>query len=222
MFRSVAHAFSICAGHSRSEVQLGAQFTYLAWNKFGSRRFQRPIPPPHIHINQKKLFGTLSPIGSIPRYLSCLSSFSSQPSPFPPPFHPHLSQCRIRAVTLIHSPFDDSQNSRWSVLYTTRYSWSHTQHLLNIPTLHELQASEICRKLEFNPNGAGRAYLFSPLSFLLRVHVTSVPVTSQFLLLSLSCFLFFSCVILFLSHFCLALCKHISLCHLRRTWTILG
>ena len=88
-FCSFAHVFSICAGHSRSEVQLGAQFTYLAWNKFGNGRFQRPIPPPHIHINQKKLFGTLSPIGSIPRYLSCLSSFSSQPSPFPLPFHSH-------------------------------------------------------------------------------------------------------------------------------------
>ena len=82
VFCSVAHAFSICAGHSRSDVQLGAQFTYLAWNKFGSGRFQRPIPPPHIHR-------ALSPIGPITHYLSCLSSFSSQPSPFPLPFHYH-------------------------------------------------------------------------------------------------------------------------------------
>ena len=81
-FCSVAHVFSIRAGHSRSEVQLGAQFTYLAWNKFGSGRFQRPIPPPHIHR-------ALSPIGPITRYLSCLSSFSLQPSPFPLPFHSH-------------------------------------------------------------------------------------------------------------------------------------
>ena len=59
------------------------------------------------------------PIGPIPRYLSCLSSFSSQPSPFPLPFHSHwfslFSQCRSRSVTLIHSPFDNSQNSHWSV-----------------------------------------------------------------------------------------------------------
>ena len=54
VFRSVAHASPTCAGHSQSEVQLGVQFTYLAWDKFGNGRFQRPIPPPHIHINQKK------------------------------------------------------------------------------------------------------------------------------------------------------------------------
>ena len=35
-YRSVAHAFSICAGHSRSDVQLGAQFTYLVWDKLGN------------------------------------------------------------------------------------------------------------------------------------------------------------------------------------------
>ena len=54
LFRSVAHTFSICVGHFRSDVQLGAQFTYLAWNKFGNGRFQWPIPPTHIHINQNK------------------------------------------------------------------------------------------------------------------------------------------------------------------------
>ena len=61
----------------------------------------------------------MSPIGPIPRHLSCFSLFSSQPSPFPLPFHSHwfslFSQCRSRAVTLIHSPFDNSQNSHWSV-----------------------------------------------------------------------------------------------------------
>ena len=84
-------------------------------------------------------------------------------------------------------------------LDTTRYAWSHLQHLLNIPTLHQLQASEICRKLELNPKEVGHAYLFSPLSLLLlfsrsqfsSVHVISVTVTFHVLLLSLSCFLFF-------------------------------
>ena len=38
---------------------------------------------------KKKLFGALSSIGPIPHHLSCLSSFSSQPSPFPLPFHSH-------------------------------------------------------------------------------------------------------------------------------------
>ena len=75
-FCSFAHVFSICAGHSRSDVQLGAQFTYLAWNKFGNEQFQWPIPPPHIHINQKNLFGALSPIGPISRHLSSLYLFS--------------------------------------------------------------------------------------------------------------------------------------------------
>ena len=46
--------------------------------------------------------------------------------------------------------------------YTIRHSWSHAQHLLNIPTLHQLQASDIRRKLEFNPKEVGRTYLFSP------------------------------------------------------------
>ena len=79
-----------------------------------------PYPPIHTFTStKKKLYGALSPIGPIPRYLSCLSSFSSQPSPFPLPFHSHwfslFSQCRSRAVTVIHSPFDNSQNSHWSV-----------------------------------------------------------------------------------------------------------
>ena len=82
-------------------------------------RHSSPIFPPHIHINQKNLFGALSPIGPIPRHLSRFSLFSSQPSPFPLPFHSHwfslFSQCRSRAVTLIHSPFDNSQNLHWSV-----------------------------------------------------------------------------------------------------------
>ena len=47
------------------------------------------LSPHHILTSTKKLFGALSPIGPIPRYLSCLSSFSSQPSPFPLPFHSH-------------------------------------------------------------------------------------------------------------------------------------
>ena len=79
----------------------------------------RPLFPHHIFTStKKKLFGALSPIGPIPRYLSCLSSFSSQPSPFPLPFHSHWFsslKCQSRAVTLIHSPFDDPRNSYWCV-----------------------------------------------------------------------------------------------------------
>ena len=47
VFRSAAHAFSIYAGHFQSDVQLGAQFTYLTWNKFGDGQFQRPLRRRH-------------------------------------------------------------------------------------------------------------------------------------------------------------------------------
>ena len=110
VYRSVAHAFSICTGHSRSNVQLGAQFTYLAWNKFGNGRFQRPIPPPHIHINRKNYLELCHPSGQYPViYLVCPLSRRNHPHfPSLPSSLVFLSQCRIRAVTLIHSPFDDS------------------------------------------------------------------------------------------------------------------
>ena len=93
-------------------------------------------------------------------------------------------------------------------LDTTRYACSHLQHLLNIPTLHQLQASEIRWRLEFNPKEVGHAYLFSPLSLLLlfsrsqfsSVHVISDPVTCQILLLSLSYSLFFFLVLSSSSH----------------------
>ena len=47
VFRSVAYAFPICTGHSQSDVRLGAQFTYLAWNKLGNGRFQWPLRHQH-------------------------------------------------------------------------------------------------------------------------------------------------------------------------------
>ena len=111
VFCSVAHASPTCAGHSQSEVQLGVQFTYLAWDKFGNGRFQRPIPPPHIHINQKKtIWSFVAHWANTPLFilfvLFLVATIPISPSlPFSLVF---FSQCQIRAVTLIHSPFDDS------------------------------------------------------------------------------------------------------------------
>ena len=86
VFRSVAYAFPICTGHSQSDVRLGAQFTYLAWNNFGNGQFQWLIPLPHIHINEKINYLELChPSGQYPTiYLVCPLSHRNHPHfPFP-------------------------------------------------------------------------------------------------------------------------------------------
>ena len=108
VFRSVTHASPTCAGHSQSEVQLRVQFTYLAWDKFGNGWFQRPIPPPHIHINQKKsIWSFVAHRANTPLFilfvLFLVATIPISPSiPFSLVFS---SQCQIRGSTsIIFSP----------------------------------------------------------------------------------------------------------------------
>ena len=77
-----------------------------------------------------------------------------------------FSQCRSRAVTLTHSPFDpvDSQNSHWSVFIHDKILMVSRATSTEHHNPHQLQASDIRRKLEFNPKEVGRTYLFSPFS----------------------------------------------------------
>ena len=122
----------------------------------------RPLFPHHIFTSTKKNYLELCrPSGQYPaiNLVFPCSRCNNPHFPFPSILTGFISSLNAEAERLLWSiPPLTTHKIRIGVsLYTTRYSWSHAQHLLNIPTLHQLQASEVRWKLEFNPKEVGRA-----------------------------------------------------------------